>query len=94
MSTSTDICEEVVFTGRVQGVFFRATVIEVAQSFAVTGWVRNERDGSVRLLAEGTVAEVDAFIAAVIERKRENVDDLQRERRAATGEFDGFAIRR
>ncbi|NNM27707.1 MAG: acylphosphatase, partial [Phycisphaerales bacterium] len=43
----------VIFRGRVQGVFFRATTRALAQDYAVTGWGRNEADGSVRCVVEG-----------------------------------------
>ena len=39
---------DIIFIGRVQGVFFRATAQEMARRYDVTGWVRNERGGSVR----------------------------------------------
>jgi len=44
----------VVVTGRVQGVFFRASALEKAQSLNLKGWVRNLADGSVEILAEGS----------------------------------------
>ena len=44
---------DVVVTGRVQGVFFRAAMREQADRLGVTGWVRNEPDGSVRAHLEG-----------------------------------------
>ena len=56
---------DVTFRGRVQGVNFRWTTCRVAQRFDVTGWVCNERDGSVRCVAEGDPAELDAFVKAV-----------------------------
>jgi acylphosphatase len=85
---------DIIFTGRVQGVWFRATTQEVAAGFPVSGWVRNESDGSVRCVAEGEEAALDAFVAAVQEAKRGNIDDTRIDRRPATGEFDGFAVRR
>lgn len=40
-------------SGRVQGVWFRATAQGVAIDYNLTGWVRNLRDGRVELVAEG-----------------------------------------
>lgn len=40
--------------GRVQGVFFRYSTRKLAQKLKdVTGWVRNNRDGTVEVVAEG-----------------------------------------
>ena len=39
--------------GRVQGVFFRASTADKARSLGLKGFVRNERDGSVYIEAEG-----------------------------------------
>jgi len=49
-------------TGRVQGVSFRYYAVEQARSLGVTGWVRNEPDGSVALHAEGADDAVDALV--------------------------------
>ena len=49
-------------TGRVQGVSFRWYTQEQAQRLGVTGWVRNEPDGSVALHAEGAADAVDALV--------------------------------
>lgn len=43
----------VVVTGRVQGVFFRASCVREASARGLAGWVRNRRDGSVEATFEG-----------------------------------------
>lgn len=48
-----------------QGVGFRATARSIAAGFDVTGWVRNEPDGSVQMEVQGVPAEIDAFLAAL-----------------------------
>jgi len=53
------------FEGRVQGVGFRATCRDIARGHAVTGWVRNEADGSVVLEAQGSAEAVEVYLRAV-----------------------------
>jgi len=50
-------------TGRVQGVFYRASCAEAARARGVTGWVRNAPDGAVEAVFEGPDADVDALVA-------------------------------
>lgn len=85
---------DITFTGHVQGVFFRATAEKIARNYDVSGWVRNEPNGSVRMVVEGERGEVDRFVEAVKDAKRRNIRDAQIEQCAATGEFNGFTIRR
>ena len=42
------------FYGRVQGVSFRYTSSSIAKKLGLTGWVRNEYDGSVEMEVQGT----------------------------------------
>ena len=49
-------------TGRVQGVGFRGFVAYSDQRLGVTGWVRNEPDGTVRCRAEGPAEAVARFV--------------------------------
>jgi acylphosphatase len=85
---------EVIFRGRVQGVFFRATAERIARGRPVDGWVRNEADGSVRLVAEGRRAELETFLAAVQEAKRRGIEEADVRWGPADGGLVGFAIRR
>ena len=50
------------FTGSVQGVGFRFTTTNLASSAGATGWVRNERDGSVTAEVQGIAEQIDAVI--------------------------------
>ena len=54
-------------TGRVQGVKYRATAQREARRRGLTGWVRNEPDGTVLIEVEGDRAAVDAFLAWCVE---------------------------
>ena len=52
-----------VVTGRVQGVWYRESCRQQAERLGVAGWVRNNRDGSVEIEAEGEPAAVDALLS-------------------------------
>ena len=49
--------------GRVQGVFFRASTTDKANELGLTGWVRNNPDGSVEVVAEGSSEGVEKLVA-------------------------------
>lgn len=49
-------------TGRVQGVSFRVWALREAEGLGLTGWVRNEPDGSVTALLVGSEPAVAAMI--------------------------------
>jgi len=49
-------------TGKVQGVSFRATTKAVADQMGVRGFVRNEKDGSVFIEAEGDEVLLEVFL--------------------------------
>lgn len=50
-------------SGRVQGVSFRIWTLEEAERLGLSGWVRNEPDGSVRALIAGPEAAVSVMLA-------------------------------
>ncbi|HEV2037255.1 MAG TPA: acylphosphatase [Candidatus Eremiobacteraceae bacterium] len=83
-----------IIKGRVQGVFFRASVQELAQSLDLTGWVRNRIDDSVELVAEGAPEKLSVLRSwsqhgpsgAVVEQ----VDEIAEKE---TGEFSRFYVR-
>jgi acylphosphatase len=82
-------------TGRVQGVFFRASAEAEAKRLALTGWVRNRADGSVDLVAEGSKTSLDDLIAWCRHGpRRAEVEDVQVEWAPFTGEFTNFRTTR
>ncbi len=67
------------YTGRVQGVGFRATTRSIARRYPLTGWVRNESDGSVVAEMQGEQAVIDSFRRAVRERMADFIASEQEE---------------
>ena len=82
------------YEGRVQGIGFRYTAVSLAQELEVTGWVKNEFDGSVSLVAEGAEEQLMELIQTI---RRSNlgkyITNERMRRSAATGEFTGFGVR-
>lgn len=81
------------FIGRVQGVGFRFTTVALASRFDVTGFVRNEPDGSVLIVAEGDEGVLNRFLEAV--RSSSVGRYIVKEELAwgpATGEFTRFGV--
>jgi acylphosphatase len=86
---------EAVVAGRVQGVGFRYFVRQTAGRLGLAGWVRNEPDGSVRVVAEGPPAALAALELALHEGPAgAAVRDVRASRGPATGAFDGFDVER
>ncbi len=81
--------------GRVQGVGFRHFVRQTAKRLGLVGWVRNERDGTVRVVAEGPPDGLGRLEAALHEGPAGAVvHEVRAERAVATGEFDAFDVTR
>lgn len=57
------IRRRVIVRGLVQGVFFRDTILRRAIAADVSGWVRNNRDGSVEAVFEGESSAVERLVA-------------------------------
>jgi acylphosphatase len=57
------MAKHLTISGRVQGVGYRAGMIDEARRLGVTGWVRNRRDGKVEAVVDGDPAAVDAIVA-------------------------------
>lgn len=56
------IAKHIVFSGRVQGVGFRFTALNVAKRCALAGYVRNLPDGDVEMVVHGSAEMIDNCI--------------------------------
>lgn len=83
----------VIVTGRVQGVFYRATAMQTAQRLGLTGWVRNLPDGGVEAVAEGPRESVRDFVDwCGMGPPSARVDSVDERWGEATGEFQTFRV--
>jgi len=81
-------------SGRVQGVFYRATTRDEARDRGVDGWVKNLDDGRVEAVFEGPADAVEEMVEWCHEGSaRARVDDVEAEYGDPEG-LDGFEIRR
>ncbi len=55
----------IIFSGRVQGVGFRLTTVQLARHRPLGGTVRNLHDGRVELVLEGETAEIRGLLADI-----------------------------
>ncbi len=84
----------VVISGRVQGVFFRATTRNRAQEKGVRGWVRNRPDGKVEAVFEGTRDRVQSMVSWCHGGPRmAQVESVEVEWEEPTGDFRDFSVR-
>lgn len=81
-------------TGRVQGVSFRAWTRQEAMRLGLTGWVRNETDGSVTALLSGPRGAVDAMTQLIWQGPPAAVvSDVRIEESKAHEPLTGFEVR-
>lgn len=80
--------------GRVQGVGFRYFVRTEAMRLQLNGWVRNERDGTVAVVAEGPRVDLDTLVDRLrVGPPTAAVRHVTVSRTDVQGEEQGFRIR-
>lgn len=82
------------FFGRVQGVGFRVTAVDCTRGRTVSGWVRNEPDGSVGLEIQGSSDQIRAVIDDLLGRMSSNIRSMDRNPAAVVPGESEFLIRR
>lgn len=79
--------------GRVQGVFFRASVKSQAEILRLSGYVRNLPDGTVEVKAEGEKEQLEKLLDYLkVGTRPARVDKVVHEWAEYTGVFSGFRV--
>ena len=81
------------FYGRVQCVGFRYATLQLAKEFEVTGFVKNQPDGSVLLEVQGNPMELRRFVESIEDRMHGYIRRIERSTSASEITFQGFEIR-
>ena len=85
---------EAIVRGYVQGVGFRWFVVKRATQLGLSGWTANERDGTVRVVAEGSPHALDELLQLLHDGPPgANVERVDANRLPPTGGLGGFSIR-
>ena len=86
--------KHILIAGKVQGVFFRASLLQRAKTLGLTGWVKNRSDGRVEAVLEGAENNWAAMLdwchqgpPAAVVREVSVTDEPY------TGEFTDFNVR-
>ena len=78
-------------SGKVQMAGYRSRVVIIAKAFDLKGYVRNLTDGRVKIVAEGSEADLERFLSAIrIENSLIKVEDIKAEFSDAEGAYDDF----
>ncbi len=89
----TDIVREhILFRGSVQGVGFRYTAYHLAQELRMTGWVKNNYDGSVECEIQGKTYEIEQFLAKLSMQRWISIDEMERETISTVPDESSFHI--
>ena len=87
------ICYYLTITGRVQGVSFRYHTMEKARELGISGYVKNQQDGTVYVEAQGEEAPMDRFVKWCHQGPSfARVDHVEMEKGKGSG-FNNFEIR-
>ena len=87
------IRSEIRFTGSVQGVGFRFRARYVATGCGVTGWVKNEWDGSVLMEAQGTERQINEMLKLINSGSFIRIDYMDSREIPVQEHDSGFHIR-
>lgn len=84
----------IIVTGRVQGVFYRASTQDKALQLNLVGWVRNTSEGNVEIEAQGSSDKISEFVKWCNKGPQfAKVDGIEVQQLVVSIELDDFEIR-
>lgn len=93
MSETNIIRQHMKISGSVQGVGFRYRTKYAANGLGITGWVRNEWDGTVELEAQGTLEQINKMLTMVNQSPYIRIDGIDRKTIPTDIHETGFHVR-
>ena len=84
--------KHIVFTGRVQGVGFRFTALDIANRYNLTGQVRNLRDGTVEMVAQGSSDDISDCIEDIKQAFAGYIGEVEIEQVPVNPRYEDFRI--
>ena len=89
----TIIRKHMKISGRVQGVGFRFRASHVARELGITGWVRNEWDGTVELEVQGTQEQIHRLLTMINQGSYINIEGIDTKEIPLEQNEYGFHVR-
>jgi len=87
------IRKHIKFTGRVQGVGFRYRAKYAASGVGVTGWVKNEWDGTVEMEVQGTSEQINTVLKLINQSEYIMIDFMDMKELPVEEQEYGFHVR-
>lgn len=80
-------------SGWVQGVGFRYRAKHAAQHLGLTGWVRNEWDGTVEMEVQGTLEKINRMLTMINQSPYIRIENMERKDIPEEAHESGFHVR-
>lgn len=85
--------DHIIFYGSVQGVGFRYRAMYAAQSLGLTGWVKNDWDGTVEMEVQGAQTLIYKMIGMIQQGAYVHIEDMKIKKCPLEMHENGFRIR-
>jgi len=86
------IARHIIFTGRVQGVGFRFTTLDLANRYRLTGFVRNCADDTVELVAQGQLEQIHDLLRDIQDKYKDYITETKINEIPFSSQFKDFKI--